>query len=219
MRLKIRLEFYVLAAAAALGLALPAFAQDADATMNTAAAATHSWGLLGTAYTGAAFTYEHIESTSPSEWRGFTVDVNQPLRAGLDFNLAYDWAQADNYLLRLTQHNLNAGVTAYSAFNWGKPYVQALAGWEWREGNGPSDNSFAYTVGSGVEFQVAQPLVLTPFVNFVRATAFNQSEIDTGVKTAYRLNREWSVTAEAQYAAVRRARDGAGYSLGLDYHY
>ena len=219
MKQKTKLGLTFLAAAAVLGLAAPAFAQEADATGTATTPSTHSWGLLGSAYSGAAFTYDHIASSSPSEWRGFNVELNQPLRAGLDFNLNYDWAQADNYLLRLTQHDLNAGVTAFTSLDWGKPYVQALAGWEWREGNGPGTNSFAYTLGTGVEFQVAQSLVLTPYVNFVRATSFNSSEFDFGVKTAYRLTREWSVTAGVQYAAVRHTKDGTGFWAGLNYHY
>ena len=113
MRQKTKLGFAILAAAAALGFAGPAFAQDTGATATASAPADHSWGQLGNAYAGAAFTYEHMESSSPSEWRGFAVDFNQPLRTGLDFNLGYDWAQSENYLLRLTQHELNAGLTAY----------------------------------------------------------------------------------------------------------
>ena len=66
---------------------------------------------------------------------------------------------------------------------------------------------------------MAPALVLTPYVNFVRATSFNWSEVNFGVKTANRLTRDWSVTAGVQYAAVRHAKDGTGLTLGVNYHY
>ncbi len=219
MKQKIKLSLTLLTAAATLGLARPARAQDATPATTMPAPEAHNWSLLGSGYSGVAFTYDHVSGASPSEWRGFTFDVNQPLAAGLDFNLAYGWRRASDSAVRLTQQGISGGVTAFTALDWGKPYVQALAGWEWRDGHGASDHSFAYTLGTGVEFQVAQALVLTPYVNFVRATSFNSSEVDFGVKTAYRLTKEWSVTAGVQYAAVRHAKDGTGLTLGVNYHY
>jgi len=219
MKQNITLGFQILAVAAALGLAVSASAQSTDATTTASAPTTTGFGQLGSAYSGVAYTYDHVESSSPSEWRGFALDYNRPLSAGLDFNLGYDWRQGQNYVLRLTQQNLDAGLTAFTALDWGKPYLQALAGWEWQEGYGPGADSFAYSVGTGVEFQVAQPFVLTPFVNFLRATKFDQNEVDYGVKTAYRLTREWDLAASVQRDAVRDANDRMGYSLGVDYHF
>jgi opacity protein-like surface antigen len=206
------------AAALALGLALPARAQNPDTAPAPTTVATGS-GQLGSAYTQADLTYHQIDSISPSVWRGFALAYNQPLQAGLDFNFAYDWGRAEDYTRRLTQQNLAAGVTAYSPLEWGRPYVQALAGWDWRKGDGFTDSSFAYTLGTGVEFQVAPTLVLTPYVNFVRATSFNRSEFDYGAKAAYRLNKAWSLTASVQYEAVMHQKDGRGFTLGVAYHY
>ena len=216
---KTKLGITLLAAAFALGLAAPAFAQDGSATTTAPVSESRGWGLLGSNYSGVDFTYDHVSGASPSEWRGFGVDVNHPLAAGLDLNVAYDWARADNYLVRLTHQDVLGGVTAFTPLEWGKPYVQALAGWAWRDGGGASDNSFMYLVGTGVEFQVAPTWVVTPYVNFKRATSFDRSEADFGVKTAYRITRDWSVTAGVQYEAVRHAKDGVGYSIGVNYHY
>ena len=212
-----KLGFSILAAAFALGLAAPAFAQE-DVGMRTYPE-PQPWGLLGAGYGGAAFTYDHVSSSSPSEWRGFALDYNLPLQAGLDFNLLYDWQRAENYLGRLTQQDAQAGVTAFAPLSWGKPFVQGLAGWGWRKGDANRDDSFKYTLGTGVEFHVASSWVLTPYVNFQRATSFNRSEFDYGVKTAYRLNRQWSLDAGVQYEAVMHAKDGVGYTLGVNYHY
>ena len=125
MRQNPRLAFLFPAAALALGLALPARAQNTEATVP---AAPIGQGQLGSAYGEADFTYHQIDSISPSAWRGFALDYNQPLQAGLDFNFAYDWGRADDYVRRLTQQNLSAGVTAYTPLEWGRPYVQGLAG-------------------------------------------------------------------------------------------
>jgi hypothetical protein len=40
-----------------------------------------------------------------------------------------------------------------------------------------------------------------------------------GAKATYRLNREWSLTARAQYEAVRHDDDSAEYSIGAIYHF
>jgi opacity protein-like surface antigen len=217
MKQKTKLGLTLLAGALALGLAAPAFAQ--DATTGPGSTDGHSWGLLGSSYTGAALTYDHVSSSSPSEWRGFAVDYNQPLAAGFDFNLNYNWQRADNYLVRLTQQDLLGGVTAFAPLSWGKPYAQALAGWEWQDGAGHQDNSFVYVLGAGVEFQATSAWVVTPYVNFERATSFDRSEINPGVKTAYRFTRQWSVTASLEYEAVHHAKDGVGYTIGVNYHY
>ncbi|MEO6875880.1 MAG: hypothetical protein ABI222_13765 [Opitutaceae bacterium] len=218
MKQKTNIRFHLLAAAAVFGLALSASAQTTDAA-STAVPADTSWGQLGSGYSGAAFTYTDIGNGSPSALRGFGLDYNLPMRAGMDWNFAYNWGRADTGALRLTQQAAMGGLTAFTAFAWGKPYVQALAGWEWQRGLGASDNSFAYTLGTGVEFQVAKPIVVTPFVNFVRATSYSRSEVDYGVKTAYRLTKEWSLSASVQYNAVVHQKDDIGYTAGVQYHF
>ena len=151
--------------------------------------------------------------------RGFSLAYNQPVAAGWDFNADYGWARAEAYGVKLTQQKLDLGVTAFAPLEWGKPYAQVLGGWVWQKGGGIRDSSFAYTLGTGVEFQVAHAFTLTPFVNFVRATGFNSSEFDLGAKAAYRLSKEWSLTARVQYDAVQHSSDAMEYALGVAYHF
>jgi opacity protein-like surface antigen len=214
MNQKTKLKFLISAAAVSLGLALSAAAQTADVAVPAA-----GWGLLGTNYSSLTYRYTDLDNGPPSALRGAGVEFNQAWQPGFDFTLGYDWARASAGSLRLTSQDLNAGVTAYTKLEWGKPFVQALAGWEWRRGGGASDSSFAYTLGTGVEFQVAQAFVVTPYLNFVRATAFNRSEGDLGVKGTYLLNRQWSLTAGVEYQAISHAKDSTQYSLGVNYHY
>ncbi len=218
MKQKTKLKSLILTAAASLGLALSASAQSATATVPESAPMPY-WGLLGTSYTGVAFNYTQLDAGAPSAMRGAEFTFNQPLAAGYDFNLGYDWGRASTGSVRLTDQDLNLGATAFTKLDWGRPFVQALAGWEWRRGGGVSDSSFAYTLGTGVEFQLAQPFVLTPYINFVRATGFDRSEFDMGVKGTYRLTKQWSLTAGLQYDAVRRDKDAKEYTFGVNYQY
>ncbi len=214
---KTKLTYLISAAAASLGLALAASAQSADVAAPTVSGP--HWGLLGTGYSSVSFRYTDLDNGPPSAMRGVDVTFNQALHDGLDFNLGYSWGRASTATTRLTDQDLNAGVTVYSRLDWGTPYVQALAGWEWRRGFGSSDDSFAYTLGTGVEFQLAKPVVLTPFVNFVRATGFNRSEVDYGVKATYRINRQWGVSVGWKYDSVYHAKDAQDFTLGVNYHY
>ena len=219
MKQKTKLTFIISAAAVSLGLALTATAQTADVNAAAPAPTEAGWGLLGTGYTSATFRYTDLDNGPPSAQRGAGIEFNQALQPGLDFNLGYDWARASAGSLRFTSQDLNAGVTAFTKLDWGKPFVQALAGWEWRRGGGASDSSFAYTLGTGVEFQVARQFAVTPYINFVRATGFNRSEGDFGVKGTYRFTRQWGLTAGVQYEAISHAKDATQYTLGVNYHY
>jgi opacity protein-like surface antigen len=219
MKQKTNLRLSILAAALSLGLAATAAAQGTAASAPAPAAVETGAGMLGSGYTEVAWNYLNLDDGPPGVARGFSLAYNQPVKAGLDFNANYDWARASAYGVRLTQQRADLGVTAFSPLEWGKPYVQALAGWVWQKGGGFRDSSFAYTLGTGVEFQVAPRFTLTPYVNFVRATGFNSSEFDLGAKAAYRLSKEWSLTARAQYDAVQHSSDATEYSVGVAYHF
>jgi opacity protein-like surface antigen len=216
MKQTINLKSCLIVAALSLGAALSASAQ---ATPPAAPAAESSGGMLGSRYSQAEYTYLDFTGAGPTHADGFRLAFNQPLQAGFDLNLGYDWARASYAGARATQQDLDLGATAFTTLSWGRPYVAASAGWSWVKAAGVSDDSFRYKVGVGVEFPAATSLVVTPFVNFVRATGFNASEVDLGVKAAYRLTREWSITATAQYDAVIHDNNAAEYSLGVAYHF
>lgn len=219
MKQHTKIRFLILTAAASLGLALSAAAQSSDFAVPSPTPTELNSGLLGTGYTSVTFHYTDLDGGPPSALRGAGVEFNQAVRDGLDFKLGYDWSRASAGAYRFTGQDLSAGAVLYTKLDWGKPYVQALAGWEWARGGGYSDNSFAYTLGTGVEFQVAQRFVLTPYVNFVRATGFNSSEFDLGAKATYRFSRQWGVSVGAEYNAVRHAKDATTYSVGVNYHF
>ena len=210
---------FILAAAVSLGLAASASAQSANVAVPTPSEPAPAGGLLGSRYTEVAYNYIDLTAGSPGVARGFTFDYNMPFKANVDLNLDYDWARAKYAGTRLTQQDVGVGATAYTNLSWGRPFALAAVGWQWQKGGGSNDDSFTYKLGVGTEFQVAPAVVVTPFVNFVRATGFNDSEADFGVKTAYRVTKDWSVTARAQYDAVRHYKDSIEYSVGAAYHF
>lgn len=210
---------FILAAALSLGLVASAAAQNANVAVAPPTETLSTGGLLGSRYTEIAATYIDLTGGNPSVARGFKFDYNMPLKANLDLNLGYDWARAKFSGVRLTQQDVGVGATAYTNLSWGRPFALAAVGWQWQKGAGVSVDSFTYKVGVGTEFQVAPAVVVTPFVNFVRATGFNDSEVDFGVKAAYRVTKDWSLTARVQYDAVRHNKDSTEYSIGAAYHF
>ena len=215
MKQNINLNSLILATALVLG-ATAASAQNANVAVPTPAESSGS-GLLGSRYTEVSYNYIDLSGSTHAD--GVSLVFNQPLRAGIDLTAGYSWAKADYDLFDAKVQDLDVGVKAYTNLVWGRPFAAAAVGWEWAKADGFRDDSFTYKVGGGVEFQVAPAVVVTPFVNFVRATGFNTSEVETGVKATYRLNREWSLTARAQYEFVRHDDNSAEYSIGAIYHF
>ena len=215
MKKNSHLKTLVVAAAMTLG-PIAALAQNANVAVPTPET-TPPAGLLGSRYSEVDYNFTDLPGSDHAD--GFGLNFNQPLRANLDFTAGYNWAKADFGPFDAKVQDLQAGVRAFSIMSWGRPYAEASVGWEWAKVAGIHDDSFAYRVGVGAEFQVARAFVVTPFVNFVRATAFNASEVEMGAKVTYRLNREWSLTARAQYEAVRHDRDSAEYSVGAVFHF
>lgn len=215
MKQNITIKTLILAAAVSLGATF-ASAQSANVAVPTPSDTTAS-GLLGSRYTEVG--YRFIDLKGGDDAHGFTVAYNQPLNTGFDFVANYDWAQVDFGTVTARVQDLEVGVKAFSALSWGKPYVLAAVGWEWQKAASSHDDSFTYKVGIGSEFAVAPAFTVTPFVNFVRATDFNASELEVGAKVAYRLNSSWSLTARVQREIVRHDSDDTEYAIGAAFHF
>jgi hypothetical protein len=214
-----KLKLLVVAAAAAFGLAAGVRAQSPNVAVPNPGAVPVQ-GLLGSAYAGVAGTYADLHGGPPSVARGWSLYYNQPLMDGLDLTLDYNGMRTRAFGLKATDQRVDSVLTYFFKQDWGKPLVAAGVDWDWQHSDfASSNNGLGLLVGTGVEFQVAPAFVVTPFVNFVRQTASNQNEFDSGAKATYRFSREWSVTAKAQYDAIRSNPDRMEYSLGVNYHY
>lgn len=209
----------ILAAIATLGLSASAFAQDPMKAPPNPAAPTAS-GLLGSTYAGVAWNSYRLNDGPPSAGHGATAYFNQSLADDLDFSVSYDWMRAHSAVLSTTEQKLDWSVTGYTKQDWGKPFVTVGIAHAWRNGDVTGRHgSWGFGADMGIEFQAAPALAITPFVGWDRETSFSRNATRYGLRTTYRVSREWSVTATAQYLEVKRMANRAEYSLGLNYHF
>ncbi|MBI3884408.1 MAG: hypothetical protein HY302_01565 [Opitutae bacterium] len=214
-----KIKSLLLTAAVSLGLTAGAFAQNTGTQVPNPASAELSGGQLGAAYAGLSLDYTKLQDGPPSAARGFTFTVNQPLNTGFDAKFSFDYAKASAFGVNANQKDLFGSLVAFTSNSWGRSYVEAGAGWSWFKAGSFSEDSFAFLVGTGVEFQAAPALTVTPYLNFVRQTGFNSNEYDLGVKASYRITKEWDLTAKVQHNFVRRDTDATLFSLGANYRY
>lgn len=204
-----------LSAALALGLAASAAAQDAMSAPSTALSPTSNYGLLGTTYAGAEFGYTHRVEAGPSVLHRYGFIYNAPLPEGVDFNFNYDYLSGRSAGVSAHQQGLGLGFTGYRPQSWGKPFLQANAGWIFRRSAGEASDSFAYTLKTGVEFQLLPALVVTPYVSYSGARHFSSYEWNYGAKGTYRFTKQWSGAVGVQIDE----RHNLEFTLGVNFHY
>ena len=167
------------------------------ARADNALPASGTMGLLGQAYAG--LTYSHVDlDSSPVNADSYSFEYNQPLSAGLDAVLTYDFTQSGLVAgSRVNQQGLGGALRAFSVSHaWGKPYIEAGVGYAWTKFAGAKDNSFVWEGAVGVEFQAAPAVTVTPFVQYADAPDLAGSGTWTyGVKANYWVNSQWAVTA------------------------
>lgn len=175
-----------------------------------------SYGLLGERYTGVAYSYTHLDNSPLDNFNGFALRYNQPMNPGFDFGLGYEWARSNEVGgVHGRAQEFTASVTAFTDYNGMRAFIEPGVGWTWAKVGNARDDSFLYYVGTGVEIQVAAPVVVTPYVQFVDATEFSGNTWNFGVKSAWRLNRDWAITADLSIDDD----SNTGYSLGVNYHF
>lgn len=210
------LKHLLVSAAAALSLAAWARADvplDQEPLQSTTAVGQ---GLLGQQY--ATLTYSYIDLDAPTHADDYTFGLNQPLSAGLDAIFSYDYLRTGaGGGDRLSQHALTAGLRAFSnGYAWGKPYVEAGAGFAWQRFGGAKDNSFVWGVGAGVEFQLAPAFTLTPALHYADAPDLAGSGTWSYAASAnYWIDSQWSVTA-----GISRDDDqNNAFTVGTNFRY
>lgn len=221
MNKNVNMKTLILAAAASLGLTLSAYAGNANTQVPVPGAAT-AGDMLGRNSVTLTYDYYDLQDGPPSVARGYTFEANFAVRPQLDIKLVNEFAQAEAYGVKAHQTNLLASAVAYTTeYSWGKPYIEVGAGWTWLGAPAnQSDDSFALRVGVGSEFQVSPSITLTPYVNLFRATHFNDTEYQTGVKATFRMGDAWALFAKAQYNDVYNNSNNTGeYSVGVNYRF
>jgi hypothetical protein len=180
----------------ALGLGVAARADDSLPAEQVAPAATGQ-GLLGQVYGTLTYSYINLDD-SPTHADSYRFAVNQPLAFGLDGLLSYDFSQSGDIAgSRVKTHTFGAALRAFStAYNWGKPFVEAGAGFAKSSYAGANDDSFVWNIGVGAEFQVAPATTVTPYVKYVDMPDLAGNRVwNFGAKVNHWIDSQWAVTA------------------------
>ncbi len=201
------LKTLIFAAAVSLGLAASVRADD------TPVPVSGNMGLLGQTYAGLTYSYINLDASS-SHTDNYHFDYNQPLNAGFDGALTYDWTQTGSFA---KQQSILAVLRAFStSFKWGKPYVEAGGGFTWAKVAGVKDNSFLWEVTAGAEFQVAPAVTVTPFVQYLDAPDLaSRSTWNFGVKANYWIDSQWSVTG----GISRNDNQDTAFTVGTNFRF
>ncbi|MBI5382312.1 MAG: hypothetical protein HZA31_10470 [Opitutae bacterium] len=208
------MKTFVLAALASLSLTASA------APISAPAASTQGAGLIGQNYVGAEFTYVRFNKQAvgaPKLAQDYGFFFNQALCANMDLGLSYDYTRLGASGVNVRDYTANLDLTAHTKLAWGKPFVTGTVGWEWIKTRSYNENGFAYALGTGVEFQAGTEVSVAPFVSYKDTPRVNVVERswNYGVRTNYRVNKEWSTTVTV---AINNDKD-MSYGIGLNYHF
>jgi hypothetical protein len=207
---KINLKTLVLTAAASLGLVVSAAAQ------NLPAAASAGGGLLGQNYVGTEFTYVHYDQGRPKLARDYGLAFNQALTTGLDLGVSDDYLRATQAGVSFRDNTASLDLTGYLDQGWGKPFLTGSGGWTWVNHGSAKNHSYVYAFTTGVEIPVGSSVAVAPFVSYSAAPKIASVHgWDYGVKTNYRMSKEWSTSFTI---SINDEKD-MGYAIGVNYHF
>lgn len=149
-------------------------------------------GLLGQTYADLTYSYVNLDASS-AHGDVYHFGYNNSLRTGLDSVFAYEWMEAG---AGAKEQAVSVALRAFRTDRpWGKPYVEAGAGYAWAKVAGVKDNSFVWQVTAGVELQAAPALTVTPYVKYTDAPDLARGSLwHFGAKANYWVDRQWAVT-------------------------
>jgi len=204
----ISLKSVVFAAALAAGLGVTARADSEPAP----ASSDVGQGLLGQVYGTLTYSYVDLDNTS-SHADDYHFALNQPLSFGFDGFLSYDFIDFNNGHENLVMTGLRPFSTH---FNWGKPYLEAGAGYAWLSTGGINDNSFVWEATAGVELQVTTKTTITPYVQYMDAPSLpSDGTWNFGAKGNYWVTPQWAVTGSVQIDDS----NNVGFTVGTNFRF
>ena len=208
MKNNISLKSVVFAAALAAGLGVTARADSEPAP----ASSDVGQGLLGQVYGTLTYSYIDLDNTS-SHADDYHFELNQPLSFGFDGFLSYDFVDFNNG----HENVVMTGLRPFSThFNWGKPYLEAGAGYAWLSTAGIDDNSFVWEATAGVELQVTPKTTVTPYVQYMDAPSLpGDGTWNFGAKGNYWVTPQWAVTGSLQVDDD----NNIGFTVGTNFRF
>jgi hypothetical protein len=213
MTKKITIRTLLIAVVAVFGFAVSSSAQS-----HQAQGSDIGQGLLGQSYVGLDYGYTRLHSAPVSDVQGLNFEYNQPLNSGFDLNIGMSDAWSSQFSgTRARQKTVDASAVAFMPdLSWGRPFIGVGAGWAWTKVSNVRDNSFLYTIDTGVEFQVTKALSVTPLVSFTDTTSFHtDNKWAYGAKANYWITSQWGLTA----AVMRDNMVNTTYSVGANYRF
>ena len=207
------LKFLFISGVALLGLAAGAAAQDNSLSLPRPAGVPV--GLLGANYVGAEFGYTHQVDGGPRVRRDYGFVYNTPLPEGLDFNFNYDYLTGSANGVTAKEQLAVVGLTGYRSLGWGKAFLQGNVGWAWDKVGSSRENGFAYSLKTGIEFQLAPKFVLTPYVSYDDAPDVRAQVWNYGLQANYRFTKDWSASLGAKIDDDHNIR----YAVGVNFHF
>lgn len=210
MKTNTSLKSLVIAAVLAAGLGVTARADTEP--MAPAAEPAVGQGLLGQVYGNLTYSYIDLDGTA-SHADDYHFAVSQPLSFGLDGFLSYDFLDFRGG----HENEVMAGLRPFSTrFNWGKPFVEAGAGYAWTSAGGATDNSFVWEVAVGAELQVNPKTTITPFVQYKDAPDLaGGGTWNFGANGNYWVNQDWAVTAGLKFDDD----SNVGFTVGTNFRF
>jgi hypothetical protein len=202
----------------ALALSLGATARAGSAVLDEKPAPmVGNLSLLGQTYGTLTYSYINVDDVS-SHGDRYNFEVNQPLAFGIDGFLSFEHSQSSEVAgSRVKQNILGGALRAFStSYNWGKPYVEAGAGYTWARYAGAKDNSFIWHLGVGAEFQVTPQATVTPYVTYEDAPSLAGGNTwNFGVKANYWIDSSWAVTA----GLSRNDEKATAFTIGTNFRF
>jgi len=178
---------------------------------------TGDLSLLGQTYGTLSYSYIDLDGSS-THADGYTFEMNKPLSFGLDGMLSYEYAQSGVVAgSRVKQNVLGAALRAFStSYNWGKPFVEAGAGYAWVSYAGMKDNSFIWHAAVGAEFQIRPRATVTPYIRYEDAPDLAGANTwNFGVKGSYWIDSSWAVTAGIE----RDDEQNTAFTVGTNFRF
>jgi hypothetical protein len=174
-------------------------------------------GLLGQKYGNVSYSYINLDAT-PVHADNYSISANHPLAFGLDGMVSYDFTHTGGTAgFPLRQHLLGAALRAFSsAHNWGKPYVEAGAGFTTVRYANAGEDSYTWEVGTGVEFQVAPATTVTPYAQYLDAPDLpGDGRWNFGVKANRWITRDAALTL----GFAMDNDHNTAFTIGTNFHF
>ncbi|MBI2515982.1 MAG: hypothetical protein HYV95_03620 [Opitutae bacterium] len=175
--------------------------------------------LIGASRVGLSYNYTKMYEAPLYRASGYSLELNQLIRPGLDGKIDYEYTQASLGKDTGRQSLARGALVLFRSYPWGRPYIEAGVGKIWANSKRVSDSSFNYFAGAGVEIPISRAVSAAIGVSFSRYTGYKSTEYEPNLRGMWRLNEGWSATVGIRHTVIRHTKGATLFSFGLAAHY